>query len=111
MTLLLVAVGWVFFRAPDMGAAVAYLRTMFVPTTGPVPDAILAVQTNQRMVVLALASLVFLMPADLVVGRLVERFDYRPAALVRAAVMFVGVPYAAIAVAAGTFSPFLYFQF
>jgi alginate O-acetyltransferase complex protein AlgI len=111
LTLLLVAIGWVFFRAENMGVALNYLEAMFVPTTGPVPDAILAVQTNQRMVVLAAASLVFLMPADLVLGRLIERFDHRPATVLRGAVLLVGAPYAAIAVAAGTFSPFLYFQF
>jgi alginate O-acetyltransferase complex protein AlgI len=111
VTLLLVAIGWVFFRAEDMGVALSYLHTMFVPTSGPVPDAILAVQTSQRMFVLAAASLVFLMPANVVMGRLVERFDYRPASLLRGAVLFAAAPYAAIVVAAGTFSPFLYFQF
>jgi alginate O-acetyltransferase complex protein AlgI len=110
-TLLLVAVGWVFFRAEDLGVALNYLRTMFVPTTGPLPDTILAVQTDQRMVVLAAASLVFVMPVGVVMGRLVERFDHRPAAAFRTAVLFVGAPYAAMTVAAGTFSPFLYFQF
>jgi len=111
VTLLLVAIGWVFFRAERLGDALAYLRTMFVPTSGPVPDAILAVQTNQRMVVLAGATLLFLMPADLVLGRLIETFDRRPATLLRGAVLFVAAPYAALVVAAGTFSPFLYFQF
>jgi alginate O-acetyltransferase complex protein AlgI len=111
LTLLLVAIGWVFFRAENIGVALRYLRTMFVPTSGPVPDAIVAVQTNQRMVVLALASLVFVMPANLVLGRLIERVDYRPAGLMRGAVMFAAAPYAAMVVAAGTFSPFLYFQF
>jgi alginate O-acetyltransferase complex protein AlgI len=82
-----------------------------VPTPGPIPDSIVAVQTNERMVVLAAASLVFLMPASLVLGRIVERVDYRPAALLRGAVLFATAPYAAIVVAAGTFSPFLYFQF
>jgi alginate O-acetyltransferase complex protein AlgI len=111
LTLLLVAVGWVFFRAGDLSFAVDYLQAMFVPTTGPVPDTLLAVRTNQRMVVLAAATLVFVMPANLVLGRLIERFDRRPAVLLRGAVMFVAAPYAALAVAAGTFSPFLYFQF
>lgn len=111
LTLLLVMVGWVFFRSADLGAALTYLEAMFVPTTGPVPDAVLAVRSNQRMIVLAAASLVFVMPTNLVLGRLVERFDGRSAAVFRTAVMFVGAPYAAIAVAAGTFSPFLYFQF
>jgi alginate O-acetyltransferase complex protein AlgI len=111
VTLLLVAIGWVFFRAESLGAALGYLRTMFVPTPGPVPDAILAVRTDQRLVVLAVATLVFLMPGDLVLGRLIERVDRRPAAILRAAVLFVATPYAALAVAAGTFSPFLYAQF
>src|SRR5207244_3079557 len=31
---LLVVVGWVFFRAADLPAALAILRTMFVPTAG-----------------------------------------------------------------------------
>jgi len=95
----------------ELGDALGYLRTMFVPTSGPVPDAILAVQTNQRMVVLAGATLLFLMPADLVLGRLIETFDRRPATLLRGAVLFVSAPYAALVVAAGTFSPFLYYQF
>ena len=111
LTLLLVGIGWVFFRAENLGAALGYLKTMFVPTSGPVPDAIVAVQTNQRMVVLIAATVVFLMPADLVLGRLIERFDRRPAVLLRGAVLFVCAPYAALAVAAGTFSPFLYAQF
>lgn len=111
LTILLVIIGWVFFRAEDLGSALNFLKVMFVPTFGPVPDAILAVQTNHRMVVLALALLVFLMPAKLVMGRLIERFDYQPAAVLRVAILFVAAPYAAISVAAGTFSPFLYFQF
>jgi alginate O-acetyltransferase complex protein AlgI len=76
-----------------------------------VPDTVLAVQTNQRMTILFLAALVFLMPASLVMGRVIERFDSVPASAFRYAVLFVVVPYAAIGVAAGTFSPFLYFQF
>jgi alginate O-acetyltransferase complex protein AlgI len=111
LTLLLVMIGWVFFRAANIGVALNYLRVMFTPTFGPVPDTILAVQTNQRMVILFLGALVFLMPANLVMGRLIERFDSAPASVFRFAILFLVVPYAAIAVAAGTFSPFLYFQF
>ena len=111
LTLLLVMIGWVFFRAASLGSALNYLRVMFVPTSGPVPDTVLAVQTNQRMTILFLAALVFLMPASLVMGRVIERFDSVPASAFRYAVLFVVVPYAAIGVAAGTFSPFLYFQF
>jgi alginate O-acetyltransferase complex protein AlgI len=111
LTALLVMIGWVFFRCSSLGHAMSYLKAMCVPTFGPAPDALVAVQTDQRMIVLLAALLVFVMPSKLVMGRLIERFDYQPAAVFRFAVLFVAAPYAAISVAAGTFSPFLYFQF
>jgi alginate O-acetyltransferase complex protein AlgI len=111
LTALLVMIGWVFFRASGLGHAISYLKAMFVPTFGPASDALVAVQTDQRMIVLAAALLVFVMPSKLVMGRLIEKFDYQPATVFRFAILFVAAPYAAISVAAGTFSPFLYFQF
>ncbi len=111
VTMLLVIVGWVFFRAHDIGQAWEFLRAMFWPTTGPVPDALLAATTNQAVLMLIFGSLVVFMPSTLVMGRLIERFNYRPASVFRVVVICVLAPYAAIAVAAGTFSPFLYFQF
>lgn len=111
LTMLIVIVGWVFFRSADFGQAMAFLHAMFWPTFGPTPDSLLAVMNHQRITMLVIGALVVLMPASLVMGRLIQRVDYRPAAVFRAAVLFVLTPYAAIAVAAGTFSPFLYFQF
>jgi alginate O-acetyltransferase complex protein AlgI len=111
LTALLVMIGWVFFRAPGLGYAMSYLKAMCVPTFGPTPDALAAVQSDQRIIVLLAALLVFVMPSKLVMGRLIERFNYQPAAVFRFAILFVATPYAAISVAAGTFSPFLYFQF
>jgi alginate O-acetyltransferase complex protein AlgI len=35
---ILVLIGWVFFRAPDMTTAAGLLRRMFVPTTGAMVD-------------------------------------------------------------------------
>ena len=58
-----------------------------------------------------LAMLVVLMPRDLVMGRLVDESRTRIAGAARVAYSAVGAPYAAVLVAAGTFSPFLYFQF
>jgi alginate O-acetyltransferase complex protein AlgI len=72
---------------------------------------LVAAQTDQKMIVLLAALLVFVMPSKLVMGRLIEEFDYQPASVFRFAILFVAAPYAAISVAAGTFSPFLYFQF
>lgn len=111
LTFVLVVVGWVFFRAPGMEQAMDYLRVMFVPTAGPVPDTVLAAVSTQGLVVLGLGLLVVLLPPTLVFGRVIERFSSRPEKAIRFAVICVLLPYAAISVASGTFSPFLYFQF
>ena len=111
VTFLLVVVGWVFFRAADMGRALEMLRVMFVPRTGEVPSEITTVLTDQRTLVFALALLVVLMPKDLVMGKVVDESRTRLAGAARVAYSAVGAPYAAVLVAAGTFSPFLYFQF
>jgi len=67
--------------------------------------------THQRTVVLLLAGLVVLLPGSLVLGRVLEFGTHRPAAALRLAVVTVGLGYATVLVAAGTFSPFLYYKF
>lgn len=111
LTLLLVMIGWVFFRAAAIGQAFGYLHTMFVPRFGPVSDAMLAAASTQATVMLAIGALVVFLPRRYVAGRVIERFDKAPGKVLRVAVIGVLTPYAAILVAAGTFSPFLYFQF
>jgi alginate O-acetyltransferase complex protein AlgI len=108
---LLVVVGWVFFRAADMGRALEMLRLMFVPRFGEVPAEVTTVLTDQRTLVFVLGMLVVLMPRDLVMGKVVDESRTRIAGAARVAYSAVGAPYAAVLVAAGTFSPFLYFQF
>jgi alginate O-acetyltransferase complex protein AlgI len=46
-----------------------------------------------------------------VTGPLLESSRSRPAAAIRIAVMTAGLAYAAILIASGTYSPFLYYQF
>jgi alginate O-acetyltransferase complex protein AlgI len=111
LTFLLVVVGWVFFRAADMGRALEMLRLMFVPRFGEVPAEVTTVLTGQRTLVFVLGMLVVLMPRDLVMGTVVDEGRTKIAGAARVAYSAVGAPYAAVLVAAGTFSPFLYFQF
>ena len=111
LTFLLVVVGWVFFRAESMGQAVTMLRHMFVPSGLGLPEAVAASLTNQRVLVLALALVVVLLPGSFVLGRVLDSGRGRPAVVTRFAVMAVAAPCAAIIAAAGTFSPFLYYQF
>jgi alginate O-acetyltransferase complex protein AlgI len=111
LTFLLVVVGWVFFRAATIGQALVMIRHMFVPSGFGLPDTVAASLTHQRTVVLLLALLVVLLPGSFVLGRVLSLGRSRPAVLSRYAVMAIAAPCAAIVAAAGTFSPFLYYQF
>jgi alginate O-acetyltransferase complex protein AlgI len=111
LTMLLVVIGWVFFRAGSLGQALTMIGHMFLPDGQGLTDVVNAALTNQRMVILLLALLVILLPNHPVTGPLLESSRSRPATAVRITVMTAGLAYAAILVATGTFSPFLYYQF
>jgi len=110
-TFFLVVVGWVFFRAQGLHEALTFLHAMFWPTAGPIPDTITAAWSTQGAVFLAFGVLVVFMPRNVVMGRVIEDFTSKWSRVFRIVVICLFTPYAAIAVAAGTFSPFLYFQF
>jgi alginate O-acetyltransferase complex protein AlgI len=111
LTMLLVVIGWVFFRAPDLGKALTVLGHMLVPDLAGLTDVVGSALTNQRTVILLLALVIVLVPTDPVTGPYLESSRSRPATAIRLAVMTGGLAYAAILVATGTFSPFLYYQF
>jgi alginate O-acetyltransferase complex protein AlgI len=111
VTFLLVGVGWVFFRAESVPRALSILHAMFVPSGLHLADVVDVALTNQRTLVLALAMLVVLVPPGFVFGRMLDADRTGAAHVARYAVMSVVVLYAAVLVTAGTFSPFLYFQF
>jgi alginate O-acetyltransferase complex protein AlgI len=62
-------------------------------------------------VILLLAALVFLLPAQPITGRYLESVRSRPATAFRIGVTTAGLLYSALLVATGTFSPFLYYRF
>ena len=111
ITMVLVMIGWVFFRAADMGDAMHVLQRMFIWHSGPVPAEVNAVLTDFRVLVFALACLVVLVPRHFVMGKLLDDGKSAVASGLRIAYTGVAAPYAAIVVAAGTLSPFLYFKF
>jgi alginate O-acetyltransferase complex protein AlgI len=110
-TFLIVVVGWVFFRAPDLGTAFDILGAMFWPTGGVMPPEVAVALGNQTTAIMIAAAFVVLLPGTFVLGRYVEFGRGRLPDAVRVVTTAVAGPYAAILVAAGTFSPFLYFQF
>ncbi|NIH78194.1 MBOAT family O-acyltransferase [Amycolatopsis viridis] len=111
LTLVLVVFGWVFFKSPDIGHAFTMIGHMVVPDADGLTDVVDAALTNQRLVILIAALAIFALPALPVTGPLLEAARTRPAVGLRIGVMTAGALYAAILVANGTFSPFLYYQF
>ncbi|WP_199431512.1 MBOAT family O-acyltransferase [Qaidamihabitans albus] len=111
LTLVLAMFGWVFFRAADLGQALTMIGHMLLPDFDGLTEVIESALTNQRLVLLLAAMIIFFLPAHPVTGPLLESARNRPAAVLRVGVMTVGLAYAAILVATGTFSPFLYYQF
>ncbi|MGH3799822.1 MAG: MBOAT family O-acyltransferase [Pseudonocardiaceae bacterium] len=111
LTLLIVIFGWVLFRSPNLGTALVFLRHMVIFDLGGLTDVVDATLTNQRLAILLLAALVFLLPARPITGRYLESVRSRPATVLRVGVMTVGLCYSALLVATGTFSPFLYYRF
>ncbi|HEV7452838.1 MAG TPA: MBOAT family protein [Pseudonocardiaceae bacterium] len=111
LTLLIVVVGWVLFRAPNLGTALVFLQHMAIPDFAGLTDVVSASLTNQRLAILLLAALVFLLPARPITGRYLESVRSKPATMLRVGVMTVGLLYSALLVATGTFSPFLYYRF
>jgi alginate O-acetyltransferase complex protein AlgI len=111
LTLLIVMVGWVLFRSPDPGTALVFLQHMVMPDLDGLTDVVDASLTHQRLAILLLAALVFLLPAQPVSGRYLESVRTRPANVLRLGVMTAGLAYSTLLVATGTFSPFLYYRF
>ncbi|MEO7193321.1 MAG: MBOAT family protein [Pseudonocardiaceae bacterium] len=109
LTLLIVVVGWVLFRSPNVSTALVFLRHMVVPDFAGVTDVVDASLTHQRLVTLLLAALVFLLPAERIPGR--ESVRTRPTAALRAGALTAGLLYSTLLVTTGTFSPFLYYRF
>jgi alginate O-acetyltransferase complex protein AlgI len=111
LTFLLVVFGWVFFRSADMSQALTMIGNMLLPTFTGVGELVAEALTNQRLVIMLAALAIVFLPAHPVTGPLLESSRSRSAAVLRVGVMTVGLFYAAVLTAAGTFSPFLYYQF
>ena len=111
LTLLLVVVGWVPFRAGDMGEALPILSAMVTFQGGSLSPDLADALSPRRVLVLLVALVVVLVPRERPTGWVLDRQLDARAAWARAGVSTVGAGSAAVLVAAGTFSPFLYYQF
>lgn len=105
-----VAIGWVLFRSVDIGHAYSLIYTMFSFDGFSVDSSVSTVVTSQAIFAMALGLLSVLLPRDIIMGRILEFSEGISAIGLRYAFLII-VPYSAILVASGTFSPFLYYQF
>jgi alginate O-acetyltransferase complex protein AlgI len=109
-TFLLVILGWVLFRSDSVGDALEVYRTMFSPHSGPLPQALHDALVAPAVLALCVGLASALLPRGIVMGRMLDGGWDGWGLPARVAVVAL-VPLAAITVAAGSFSPFLYFQF
>ncbi len=112
VTLTLVMIGWIIFRAPDLGAAGALIGRLAALDFGPPSDDILVALDTRTSMILCLASIVFLLPGrgPANATRVLTQAT-RSGAFVRAATLIVALPLSLIVASSQAFSPFLYFQF
>ncbi|MFP5310473.1 MAG: MBOAT family O-acyltransferase [Actinomycetes bacterium] len=111
VTLVLVIVGWVFFRADGMGQAVDVVTAMFTPAGAALPASVAALLDNRTALVLVASCTVALLPGDLVVGRWITEAGEATRPRLRLAFVTLVLPLAMVVAASSTFSPFLYFRF
>ena len=112
LTLLLVALGWVVFRAPDLAHAGGYYAALvgLGREFGMAPGFAEAL-TTRSLITLGLAALVFVLPRDFRTGLLLERSQGPWVDAARAVLLLVAAPFAAVLILSRTYQPFLYFQF
>jgi len=110
LTLLLVMAGWVLFRAPDLAAAAGYYAALATPDLAGLSDPVSRAASNRALFVLALATLVFVLPRAFRMPDLMLR-DGAAGRAGRVLVLGIGYPYALTLIVAGAFTAFIYFQF
>ena len=110
VTFVLVVLGWVLFRAAGIGDAGEVYAAMFSFDAGALPVRLDEAMTPQPVAALLIGLASVILPRRLVLGRVLEG-EWSGASLTARVAVVAAAPLAAITVAAGSFSPFLYFQF
>ncbi|MCH2547721.1 MAG: MBOAT family protein [Alphaproteobacteria bacterium] len=110
VTLVLVIIGWVLFRAVDVTQALTFYQHMFLHSAYHLPLDVQLSLTHRHVLTLILSLMVFILPQHWHASRLLSS-DIKTAQCYRWVLLLLAFPYALLLVCSGTFSPFLYFQF
>jgi alginate O-acetyltransferase complex protein AlgI len=104
----LVTIGWVFFRAPTLGAAVNYLSAMSYVGTGPEYQPLAVYLTPDIQVYLAVGLFFAFAPLERLSRLRVDRPLVMAQQLGFSAASLI---YSSLLLAANSFNPFIYFRF
>lgn len=102
-----IIIGWVFFRADDLGGALMYIKNMFTITNRSGIE--LIANLNRQYIFCLIAGVIFSMPVTSCVKKIMGRFKVYPF-ISGAILLFIFCVAIAYMVGSG-FSPFLYFRF
>jgi alginate O-acetyltransferase complex protein AlgI len=110
-TLLIVIVGWVFFRSENISQAIQFLGVMFTASDLPLSYELSLVLNYRNILFMMTAFTVFFLPADFSgINYLTWKKD--PIALLAGALLILLLlPYCAALIVGGSSSPFIYYRF
>jgi len=111
LTLFLVIMGWVVFRAESIGHAGRIYAVLFSGGSGAAWPEIASALTHRNLIMLLVGVVVVLLPTSFSGAAWLESTAGARPRLARVALIAVLLPWVLVLAAAGTFSPFLYYQF
>ena len=118
LTLLVVIVAWVFFRAATLSDATTYVVDLVSFEFGALPPQLVTAMTLPNVLALLVGVTTFFWPTDRVLGPRLGRLELGGVVpdgpgphLLRMGYIVVAVPLSIVLIFANGFSPFLYFQF
>lgn len=111
LTLLLVVVGWVFFRAANLGQAFDFLWAMFIPVNHIIPWEIMLALNNRNLIFFFLASLVVFAPRNWQGYKLMYTEKGGIISVLQTGALMVVLFYSISLVTSGSYNPFIYFKF
>jgi alginate O-acetyltransferase complex protein AlgI len=118
-TLLVVLLGWVFFRAESLGQALTFFSALFGVSHGSAPDVLFEIIFTQQFALALLAGMVFATPVAPWLERELGRLFSNAMERVMQWTIFIAEPLLLMALlvicatrlAGGTYNPFIYFRF
>jgi alginate O-acetyltransferase complex protein AlgI len=118
MTFVVVAVGWVFFRAPDLGYALKFLGRLSGLTrfahTAQTPLTV-EIFTNRALVALVAAAFISFLPVSKLGEMLAKRFESAPSSRWASGVIYLAATVCLLlscaSLANSGYNPFIYFRF